>query len=61
MIFAELERKKSYFIDNKIPNFITEAKNYLDENIYEEEEINNLLIHLLNCLLKYSETFKLVT
>jgi hypothetical protein len=61
MILAELERKKSYFIDNKIPNFITEAKNYLDENIYEEEEINNLLIHLLNCLLKYSETFKLVT
>jgi len=61
IILAELERKKSYFIDNKIPNFITEAKNYLDENIYEEEEINNLLIHLLNCLLKYSETFKLVT
>ena len=60
LIIQELLSKKSYFIDDKINNFIKKINDYLDIDLYLIDDFETLLINIINCLLEYSETFKLI-
>jgi hypothetical protein len=60
LIIQELNYKKSYFIDDEINKFIKKINDYLDIDLYIIDDFETLLINIINCLLEYSETFKLI-
>ena len=60
LIIQELLYKKSYFIDDEINKFIKKINDYLDIDLYLIDDFETLLINIINCLLEYSETFKLI-